>query len=417
MTETGLCLVGCGGMGERHIRAYALLQDLGLSPFRLDAVCDGDLDRAGSAAATAERLLGRSPRVFGKLDDALRSDGIEAFDVATDPSSHHAVGMAILRAGRHLICEKPLALTPTDCWDLIDAATDAGVVLATAENLRRDPRIRAVRAIMESGALGRILLIAMEFLGGTDEIVISPWRHLKEKGSIALDLAVHHTDLISYLGGDFDRAFGGAFIAHEVRRKRASPELDLESYRARHQAMPPFVVATGDDLLVATYRMKSGLIAQYALILAGPSRPPTVMVQGRDGSIVMPLDASTGSLTATIGGRTLSVREIQATVNSVAAAAGSERLHRAALAVDTRDAALIAIELLDFARAMQTGSAPEVDGLQGLVAVAAVLAVSRSARTGHAVRIDALVNAGRGGATAAEMNDNETTQADPHRRN
>ena len=218
-----MCLVGCGGMGERHIRAYALLQDLGLSPFRLDADCDGDLDRAESAASTAERLLGRSPRVFGKLDEALRSDGIDAFDVATDPSSHHAVRMAILRAGRHLICEKPLALTPTECWDLIDAATDAGVVLATAENLRR--YLEDSRGAGDHGKrrAGPDPAHRDGIPRGTDEIVISPWRHLKEKGSIALDLAVHHTDLISYLGGDFDRAFGGAFIAHEVRRKRGIP--------------------------------------------------------------------------------------------------------------------------------------------------------------------------------------------------
>ena len=121
----------------------------------------------------------------------------------------------------------------------------------------------------------------------------------EEKGWIALDLAVHHTDLISYLAGGFDHAFGGTFIAHEVRRKRAAPELDLESYRVRHQAMPSLVTATGDDSIIATFRMKSGLIAQYTLILAGPSRPPTLTVQGRDGSVALPLDASTGALAVT----------------------------------------------------------------------------------------------------------------------
>ena len=150
----------------------------------------------------------------------------------------------------------------------------------------------------------------MEFLGGTDEIVISPWRHLKEKGSIALDLAVHHTDLISYLGGDFDRAFGGAFISHEVRRKRDSPELDLESYRARHQAMPPFVVATGDDSLVATYRMKSGLIAQYALTLRVRRVPDPCPGTTAASSCPRPIDRQPRGDDRRQGS---SVREIQAT--------------------------------------------------------------------------------------------------------
>ena len=403
-TPLGLCLVGCGGMGERHIRAYAMLKELGLFSFTLDTVCDGDVDRAERAASTAERLLGRRPRVYATVHEALRHEGIDAFDVATDPSSHRSVGVQILDAGRHLICEKPLALTTKACWDLVHSASEHGVVLATAENLRRDPRIRTVRSIMESGLLGRTLLIAIEFIGGTDEIIISPWRHLKEKGSIALDLGVHHTDLISYLAGDFDAAFGSTFIAHEVRRKRKAPELDLESYRARHQEMPPSVVATGDDSVIATYRMKSGVIAQYVLILAGPSRSATLSVQGRDGSIVLPLDPSAGQLSVTVGDSRISEAEIGAFVDAVAPAAGADELHRAAMSSETRDAALIAIELLDFQRAILAGTPPEVDGFQGLVAVAAVLAVSRSGQTGRAVRIDRLVSGGkRGGPTARSI--------------
>ena len=382
MTPIGLCLVGCGGMGERHIRAYALLNDLGLSPFRLDAVCDGDIDRAERAAATAELLLGRRPRVHASVHDAMHDDGIKAFDVATDPSSHHAVGIEVLEAGRHLICEKPLALSTRACWDLIHAASNSGVVLATAENLGA-PRSRVQgRAIHPGERCNRPNSAYRDRVHWWDRRdhhlpVAAP---KEEKGSIALDLAVHHTDLISYLAGGFDHAFGGTFIAHEVRRERAAPELDLESYRVRHQAMPSLVTATGDDSIIATFRMKSGLIAQYTLILAGPSRPPTLTVQGRDGSVALPLDASTGALAVTVGDAALTGEEIQAYVDAVTPASGADSLHRTALSSGTRDAALIAIELLDFGRAIQTRPAPEVDGLQGLVAVAAVLAVSRSAK-------------------------------------
>ena len=80
---------------------------------------------------------------------------------------------------------------------MIDAARQGGAVLATAENFRRDPTNRQARSIIDHGLLGDPYLMIETSLGDTDEIAITPWRHMKERGSIAVDRYVHLADIAS----------------------------------------------------------------------------------------------------------------------------------------------------------------------------------------------------------------------------
>ena len=136
MEKVPLCVVGCGGMGHRHIMAYKTLEDSGLGNVELMAVCDLRRENAEFAAREVERLFGRKPMIFSDLDQVIARDDILAVDVVTDGSMHHQLAIPALLAGKHALVEKPLGITVRACQAMIEAAEKGSAVLATAENYR-----------------------------------------------------------------------------------------------------------------------------------------------------------------------------------------------------------------------------------------------------------------------------------------
>ena len=189
-------------MGHRHILAYKELEDSGIGNIEVVAVCDVQPENAALGAREVERLFGKQPLVYTDLDDMLANPDILAVDVVTDPSMHHQVAVPASLSGKHAIVEKPLGITIRACQAIIAAAKESGAVLATAENLRRDPPNRLARSIIEHGLLGDPHVMVHNAIGGDDLLRITPWRHLKERGAIGLDMAVHYADIVQYyLGG------------------------------------------------------------------------------------------------------------------------------------------------------------------------------------------------------------------------
>ena len=111
-------------------------------------------------------------------------------------------------------------------------------LLATAENYRRDTPNRLVRAIIDHGLLGDPYLMIQTSLGGSDTMAITPWRHLKEKGAIGLDMGVHYADIIRYYMGEYSQIFGRGLIVEPVRRKPDHANHPLISYRERAKTYP-----------------------------------------------------------------------------------------------------------------------------------------------------------------------------------
>jgi len=378
-------------MGQRHVLGYETLVGTGLANVAIVAVCDTDEDNAHRVAADVERVTGCAPVVYTDVADALADESIDAFDVVTDASSHYSVAMPILAAGRHVLCEKPLGLTVRSCRAMVDQAEATGVVLGTAENYRRDPVNRLVRAVLDAGLLGDVYLMTQQAIGGNDEIIITPWRHLKDRGAIGLDMGAHYTDILRYYLGEIESVFGRGLIAEPIRRRRAAPELDLESYRARFASIPDQVVATGEDSVIAMYRMVSGVTATMAYIPSGAGAHYWERrLHGRAGSIEIPNDRSGGAAElrradSTLRGTAIATAlpgfELDPLTQALFGADGTEY----DLPGPHVDAALLAIELHDFAAAVMRGGRSEVDGRDGMLSVAAVLAAYESDLAGRSV--------------------------------
>jgi predicted dehydrogenase len=382
-------LVGCGGMGHRHLRAYAALSEIGVRDFELAAVCDPRASAAEAAAEAVEALLGRRPAVYFDHGELISSGVVEAIDVVTDPSVHHLVAVPALEAGLHVICEKPLGVTVRACQAIIDAATRSGAVLATAENYRRDGPNRRARAVLEQGLLGELHLMVQTDIGGDDDVVISPWRHVRETGPLALDMGVHYTDIFAYLLGDLARVEGSMFVAEPSRvlapGTSAPPGVE--------EVSPGVMRATGEDSLVALYETASGVLIQLSYVPSGPGlRWKQRSIHGRRGSMSVPPDRSGGRVTVQLGDRVLSGSDLRRELgdfelDGVTAAFFGPQGTEYDLPFDHVDAVTIGIELDDFIRAVRDRRPPEVDGRAGLLAVAAVWGVAESHRHAGSVQI------------------------------
>ncbi|MXY12967.1 MAG: hypothetical protein F4Y46_02890, partial [Chloroflexi bacterium] len=87
-----MALVGCGGMGRRHLHGLAQLESAGLNPFDLVGVCDPFAEAANAAAHLAEKLLDVQPRVYAGLEDLAAAEEPDAVAILTTPATPHLVG-------------------------------------------------------------------------------------------------------------------------------------------------------------------------------------------------------------------------------------------------------------------------------------------------------------------------------------
>jgi predicted dehydrogenase len=381
----GVCLVGCGFMGRRHLRGYAALQRAGLLRAELVALLDLDRCAAEDLAREAERLLGRRPTVYKDLTAVLSDPEVHALDVVTDPRTHHTIAVPALERGCHVLSEKPLALTVRAAQRMIDAASKSGVVLATAENYRRGGANRTARAVIDAGILGELHLMVEHMIGGSDEVQISQWRHLKESGAISLDMGCHLIDIVEYYLGPLAWAFGRGFIAEPIRRDSKSGTM---------------IDATGDDSLIALLRTESGVDVHFAYVPSGRGQSHVRRtLHGRAGSMIVPPDRSDGEVVIHTGEGTLTGPSLRKTLGEhfvldevTLALLGPDGSGGRGVPFAAVDAGYIGVEIADFVAAALDGSAPEVDGVGGLRALAGVYAIVESGLQGRPVSIDEVVD-------------------------
>ncbi len=264
MQRIPLAIVGCGGMGGRHLRGLRELYGTDLCNIELVAVCDLRLDKAESLADLAEEMLGQRPRAFGDLETMRREmPDLQAVDVTTDSGSHHRVVSAALDLGLHVMCEKPLASTIRGCNLLIAQHRGSDRVLSVAEQFRRDPICRLTKALLDAGAIGVPQMMLHTTAGGGNRIIIFPWRHIKNVGGIFVDAGVHTTDLMQYWLGDVREVYAQARVMEPTRFKSSQRTATSEFYEAWHDEMPDTIEATAEDTVNALLTFESGVMGQW----------------------------------------------------------------------------------------------------------------------------------------------------------
>ena len=141
----------------------------------------------------------RLQRHFTHLEPFLADPELDAVYISTTNDKHREEAIAAAKAGKHILCEKPLALTVEDAQAMIDAANAAGVVIATNHHLRNMETHRAIKDVIKSGQLGHVTSARISFtvdLPGD----LARWRlnDPKTGAGVVLDLTVHDMDLLRF---------------------------------------------------------------------------------------------------------------------------------------------------------------------------------------------------------------------------
>lgn len=409
MQKVQLAIVGCGGMGGRHLLGLKELADTGMSNVELAAACDLRQDNAENLANDAEKLLGRRPLVFGDMGKMVAAlPNLDAVDITTDAGSHHRVACAAFDLGLNVLCEKPLALTIRGANLILAAQKRSGKLLSVAENYRRDPLLRLAKALLEAGVIGQPYTMFEISAGSSDKIIILPWRHYKNVGGILLDMGVHHADVAQYLLGDIAETYGKIKLYEKIRRKGES----FMPFYARWQSeIPAEIEATAEDGLFSVLTFKSGLFANYTAFFAAHGEGlGRNVIYGSLGS--MRLAGARSGVPPTLnlddrgeitGNALLDLLPGFRLDAITTALFGGERIGAYSLPSGAADRKLLAIELYELADCVLNGKAPEVDGFVGRRAMAAVYAIFESSVLNRPVTV-AEIEAERTGVYEAEIN-------------
>jgi 1,5-anhydro-D-fructose reductase (1,5-anhydro-D-mannitol-forming) len=159
---------------------------------------------SGSAARAAEFAKAHKIALSGDdLDQALRDPAVEAVYISSTNDKHMAQALAAIAAGKHVLCEKPLALTAKDAAQIVAAAEAAGVVFATNHHLRCSGSHRAVRDVIKAGRIGRVLSLRIHHAVHLPEN-LQGWRinSAASGGGVVPDITVHDADVARFLLGE-----------------------------------------------------------------------------------------------------------------------------------------------------------------------------------------------------------------------
>lgn len=185
--------VGCGRISANHFEAIDRVDGLALA-----AVCDVVESRA--------RAAGEKWGVpfFTSYEQMLASVPCEAVSIATPSGLHPAHGSAAARAGKHVICEKPMAISLQGADDLVKACDDAGVQLFVVKQNRLNATVQLLKRALDKGRFGRIFMAnaTVRWTRPQEYYDQAPWRGTWEfDGGAFMNQASHYVDLIQWLVG------------------------------------------------------------------------------------------------------------------------------------------------------------------------------------------------------------------------
>jgi predicted dehydrogenase len=233
-----LGILGAGNMGAAHAQN---ILDGRIRRVTLTAVCDSHADRLAKYSGQT--------KVFAHSDELIRSGLVDAVLIATPHFSHPAIGIAALKAGLHVLVEKPIAVHKADAAYLIAAHTNKKLVFAAMFNQRTDPFYQKIRELIRDGELGevrRVNWIITNWFRSEAYYASGGWRATwaGEGGGVLLNQSPHNIDLFQWIFGmpARVRAFCGLGRYHKIE-----VEDDVTAYfEFSNGATATFITSTGE---------------------------------------------------------------------------------------------------------------------------------------------------------------------------
>ena len=390
-------IVGCGRILNAHLQGYKRLRELGVDDFRITAL---GARREEDALMFRRRGEGPPPRppvldpstgdplaaphtylsdfqddvdvaIYTDYRELINSGEVDAINDLTTLALHHQVGEAALLAGKHLLSQKPLAVSVRAAQRLVRAARERGLTLGVFENVRQSPTVRAMAWAVRTGLIGEVQLAVMGSLGGLwspDRVVAdTPWRHhkLQGGGGGSIDIGVHQMHWMRYVVGEVAAVSALARTFEPIRYRRDDRGQVIEE-----------VHADVDDTYLATLLFERGAAGQlwwsWAMRGATLEIPGTPALMGSAGSIK--------------GGELLRDGAEPEQIMTLFEQGVTEDERERFFPLGMRDP--YAIQNYDWLRAIERGGDPETSGEEGLRDLAAAFAMLESSALGRQVTLD-----------------------------
>jgi predicted dehydrogenase len=404
-------VVGAARILNAHLRGIGLLREAGLADVRVTAIAArrqedaltfrlrGEGPPPRPPVSTNERdPLGAPhlyvsdihpdtlPDVYDDWRAMLEADNVDAVLILAPVGLHHVVALEAIAAGKHILIEKPFAISVLAGRQIVDAAAAKGVTVGVAESVRYTQPTRASRWVIEQGMLGALQLWISGGLGGgewgPDKIVArTPWRHQKLPGGggPSMDWGVHLFHNIRYLMGAIT----------EVSAYTATLEPQRHE-RDQFGNITNTVTNEVEDAFFANLRFANGAIGTtfggWAGRGAGSGFGKGATIYGTGGS----MQGDEVTLDSGLQGSTLDLysRGVDPAAMAKSFPAG---IHDA-----------FALEMLDFVHAIQSGQPMEASGDEGVLDLATAYAVLESAAINRPVTVDEVL-AGTANVYQAEI--------------
>lgn len=391
-------IIGAARVLPAHLQGFKVLQEHGYDTFRITALAARKLEDAqmfrkrGEGPAPRASVITHAvtdplnaphlyisdlhpdqlPELYTDWREMLRAADVDAVLILATLHLHHQMALDCIAAGKHVIVEKPIAVSVRAARAMVDAARRAGVMLGVAEVLRYVESVRVLKWLLDAGQIGRVQMWISGGMGAPDwspDVIVAktPWRHKKllAGGGPAVDGAVHLFNEIRYLCGEIEEI--GALAPH------------LEPRRVLRDAQGRVIEAVEnevEDAYFAHLTFRSGAVGTVFGGVAGHGEPLAIQespaIYGTRGCIK-------GQTVVMDGGERLSGPGLFA---QGAPAGPRERWFPDGI----KDG--FALELLDFLRSVESGNPMETDGDEGLRDLACSFAVLESATLGRPVRVE-----------------------------
>lgn len=273
-----IAIIGTGGMANCHAEQFVTLPGV-----KLVAACDVDKARV-SAFATKHKI----PGVFTSLDELFAKGDFDAVSNVTPDRWHAPITLQALRHGRHVLCEKPLAVCHADAEKMADAAKEAGVINMVNFSYRNNSCIHKAHELVQAGALGRIVHIDAAYYqswlnqdawGDWRETPAWLWRLSTAHGSRGTlgDIGVHLLDFASYPVGSIES------VNCTLRTFPKAPGERVGEY-----------VLDANDSVVITASFRNGALGSLRTtrLATGHHNSITLALYGEEGALRIDLDRS-----------------------------------------------------------------------------------------------------------------------------
>lgn len=291
MKKLRIAIIGYNFMGKAHSNGWsqaAKFFDLGVEPI-LQVACGRD---EAAVRAFADRWGWKNVETDWK--NAVERDDVDIVDISLPQHLHHDVAIAAAKAGKHIFCEKPMALSLADAKEMLQAATQAKVKHYVNHNYRRTPAIGLARQLIREGKLGRIFHWRGAY---QQDWIVDPefpltWHLQKETAGTGPhgDLNSHSVDLAHYLVGDIHSVscLTASFIG-----SRPLPGKGAATFSAgTTTGKPEMGKVTVEDASLMMVEFANGAVGSFEAtrFATGRKNHNTFEIYGSEGSLAFDLE-------------------------------------------------------------------------------------------------------------------------------